>query len=41
VLGTSGQSVITTTDLAHVPGAEEAAVGKLAIAPGTVLAEAA
>jgi DNA replication and repair protein RecF len=41
VLGTGGQSVITTTDLAHVPGAEDAAVGKLAIAPGTVLAEAA
>ena len=38
VLGAGGQSVITTTDLAHVPGAEDAAVGRLAIAPGTVLA---
>jgi DNA replication and repair protein RecF len=36
-----GQSVITTTDLAHVPGADDAGVGRLAIAGGAVLQEAA
>ncbi|HEX4691730.1 MAG TPA: DNA replication and repair protein RecF [Solirubrobacteraceae bacterium] len=32
-----GQSVITTTELAHVPGAEDAAVEKVAVAEGRVL----
>jgi DNA replication and repair protein RecF len=41
VLRAGGQSVITTTDLAHVPGSEEPAVGRVAIAPGAVLREAA
>jgi DNA replication and repair protein RecF len=36
-----GQSLITTTDLAHVPGADDAAVMRLAIAEGAVLQEAA
>jgi DNA replication and repair protein RecF len=36
-----GQSLITTTDLAHVPGADDAAVARLAIAEGAVLQEAA
>ena len=36
-----GQSLITTTDLAHVPGGEEAGVTRLAIAEGAVLQEAA
>jgi DNA replication and repair protein RecF len=33
-----GQSVITTTDLEHVPGADEADVTRLAVADGAVLA---
>jgi DNA replication and repair protein RecF len=33
----SGQSVITTTDLEHVPGAGESDVSRLAVAPGGVL----
>jgi DNA replication and repair protein RecF len=37
---TSGQSVITTTDLDHVPGAREAGVGRLAISAGRVLQDA-
>jgi DNA replication and repair protein RecF len=41
VLRAGGQSVVTTTDLAHVPGSEEPAVGRVAIAPGAVLREAA
>ena len=41
VLAAGGQSVITTTDLAHVPGAEDPAVGRLAIAEGAVLQAAA
>jgi DNA replication and repair protein RecF len=41
VLAAGGQSLITTTDLGHVPGAEDAAVGRLAIAAGAVLQEAA
>jgi DNA replication and repair protein RecF len=41
VLWGSGQSLITTTDLAHVPGGEDADVTRLAIAEGTVLQEAA
>ncbi|HMJ02624.1 MAG TPA: DNA replication and repair protein RecF [Conexibacter sp.] len=36
-----GQSVITTTDLEHVPGASEPDVTRLAVAEGTVLAQAA
>jgi DNA replication and repair protein RecF len=37
VLRGGGQSVITTTELAHVPGAEEAGVEKVAVAEGRVL----
>jgi DNA replication and repair protein RecF len=37
----AGQSVITTTDLAHVPGADAAGVTRLAVAGGTVLRDAA
>ena len=40
LLRKDGQSVITTTELAHVPGGEEADVTRIAISPGTVLAEA-
>ena len=35
-----GQSVITTTDLAHVPGADAAGVTRLAVAGGAVLQDA-
>ena len=35
-IGGVGQSVITTTDLAHVPGAGAAGVVRLRVAPGTV-----
>jgi DNA replication and repair protein RecF len=41
LLREGGQSLITTTDLAHVPGAEEAGVTRLAITEGAVLQEAA
>jgi DNA replication and repair protein RecF len=41
VLRSGGQSVITTTELAHVPGAEDAAVAKVAIAEGRILQDAA
>jgi DNA replication and repair protein RecF len=41
VLRGGGQSLITTTDLAHVPGGEDADVMRLAIAEGAVLQEAA
>jgi DNA replication and repair protein RecF len=41
VLRGVGQSLITTTDLAHVPGGEDADVTRLAIAEGAVLQEAA
>jgi DNA replication and repair protein RecF len=37
VLRAGGQSVITTTELAHVPGAEDRAVEKVAISEGRVL----
>jgi DNA replication and repair protein RecF len=37
VLRAGGQSVVTTTDLGHVPGAESADVVRLAIADGAVL----
>ena len=36
----SGQSLITTTDLEHVPGAEATDVARLAIRDGRVLLEA-
>jgi DNA replication and repair protein RecF len=39
-LSTGGQSVIATTDLAHVPGAAAAAVTRLRVSPGAVLQEA-
>jgi DNA replication and repair protein RecF len=39
-LSDGGQSVIATTDLADVPGACDAAVTRLRIAPGTILQEA-
>jgi DNA replication and repair protein RecF len=40
-LDDGGQAVITTTELAHVPGAEAAATVRLAVAPGAVLQDAA
>jgi DNA replication and repair protein RecF len=40
VLRGKGQSVITTTELAHVPGADDPAVEKVAIAEGRVLQQA-
>jgi DNA replication and repair protein RecF len=40
MLAGAGQSVITTTDLAHVPGADEPGVTRLAVASGTVLQDA-
>jgi DNA replication and repair protein RecF len=39
-LGTSGQALITTTDLDHVPGAREPGITRLAVSEGTVLQEA-
>jgi DNA replication and repair protein RecF len=39
-LSTGGQSVIATTDLAHVPGGTGAAVTRLRVCPGAVLQEA-
>jgi DNA replication and repair protein RecF len=41
LLRAGGQSLITTTDLAQVPGADDAGVTRLAIAEGSVLQEAA
>ena len=38
-LDAGGQAVLTTTDLAHVPGAERAQVARLAVAGGAVLQE--
>jgi DNA replication and repair protein RecF len=38
-LAAPGQSVITTTDLAHVPGAENASVVRLAVGDGSVMQE--
>ena len=35
-----GQSVIATTDLAHVPGAAQARVTRLRVSPGAILQEA-
>jgi DNA replication and repair protein RecF len=37
VLGAGGQSVVTATELAHVPGAEDPGVERVAIAEGRVL----
>jgi len=37
VLRAGGQSVVTTTDLSHVPGAEDEAVERVAIAGGQIL----
>jgi DNA replication and repair protein RecF len=39
-LGEGGQSVITTTDLAHVPGADRAGVERIAVVDGAVLQQA-
>jgi DNA replication and repair protein RecF len=39
-LTAGGQSVIATTDLAHVPGAADAAVTRLRVRPGAILQEA-
>lgn len=39
-LRSGGQSVIATTDLAHVPGSGEANVTRLRVSPGAVLQEA-
>lgn len=39
-LGGGGQSLIATTDLAHVPGAGAAGVTRLRISPGTIMQEA-
>jgi DNA replication and repair protein RecF len=41
LLRDAGQSVITTTDLAHVPGADGANVTRLAVSGGAVLRDAA
>jgi DNA replication and repair protein RecF len=41
LLRASGQSLITTTDLAHVPSGDDPGVTRLAIAEGAVLQEAA
>src|SRR6185503_8273808 len=40
VLRAGGQSVVTATELSHVPGAEEPGVERVAIAEGRVLQEA-
>ena len=40
MLGGEGQSIITTTDLAHVPGADAPGVVRLAVADGVVLQDA-
>ncbi len=39
-LASAGQSVIATTDLAHVPGASEPAVTRLGVSPGALVQEA-
>jgi DNA replication and repair protein RecF len=39
-LGAGGQSVIATTDLAHVPGASDQRVTRLRVSGGTILQEA-
>jgi DNA replication and repair protein RecF len=39
-LAAGGQSIVATTDLAHVPGAGEATVTRLRVSPGAILQEA-
>jgi DNA replication and repair protein RecF len=39
LVAASGQCIVTTTDLAHVPGADRAGVHRLAVAGGAVLEE--
>jgi DNA replication and repair protein RecF len=39
-LSSGGQSVIATTDLAHVPGASDSRVARLRVSPGAILQEA-
>lgn len=39
-LSSGGQSVIATTDLAHVPGATDSRVTRLRVSPGAILQEA-
>jgi DNA replication and repair protein RecF len=39
-LAAGGQSVIATTDLAHVPGASAQGVTRLRVGAGTILQEA-
>ncbi len=39
-LRAGGQSVVATTDLAHVPGSAERSVARLSISPGAILGEA-
>jgi recombinational DNA repair ATPase RecF len=39
LLATGGQSVITTTDLDHVPGAGDGSVGALAVMSGRLATE--
>ena len=39
-LSAGGQSVIATTDLAHVPGGSDQSVTRLLVSPGTILQEA-
>jgi DNA replication and repair protein RecF len=39
-LRAGGQSVVATTDLAHVPGAMDASVTRLRVSPGAILQEA-
>jgi DNA replication and repair protein RecF len=39
-LSASGQSIVATTDLAHVPNATDASVTRLRISPGAILHEA-
>ena len=39
-LSSGGQSVIATTDLAHVPGSTDASVARLRVSPGAILSEA-
>jgi DNA replication and repair protein RecF len=39
-LTSGGQSVVATTDLAHVPGSSAAGVARLRVCAGTILQEA-
>jgi DNA replication and repair protein RecF len=39
-LARAGQSVLATTDLAHVPGAMDSGVARLRVSPGAILQEA-